>query len=84
LLKEFLQAILDFVKSLDAPICIKKIEEPKVSEEQYREQIDIIAEMAYRDAVTLTSYRPINVNGFKIIADAAWDGSIDKILDYGG
>ncbi len=84
LLKEFLQAILNFVKSLDGPTCIKEMQEPKITEEQYREKIDILAEMAYRDAVTLTSYRPADVNGFKVIADAAWDGSIDKILEFGG
>ena len=44
----------------------------------------MIAEIAYRDAVTLTSYRPVDVNAFKIIAEAAWDASIDKILAYGG
>ena len=84
LLKEFLQAIFNFVKSLDGPTCIKEIEDPKITEEQYREKIDIMAEMAYRDAVTLTSYRPASVDGFKVIADAAWDGSIDKILEFGG
>ena len=84
LLKELIQALFDFIKSLDGPTCIKEMKDPIVTEEEYKAKIDMIAEIAYRDAVTLTSYRPVDVNAFKIIAEAAWDASIDKILAYGG
>ncbi len=84
LLNEFLQAINTFIKSIGGPISVSEIEEPKITESQYREKLDILAEIAYRDAVSLTSYRPVNPASYRVIFDAAWDGSFDKILEYGG
>ena len=79
LLKEFLVAIKDFIRSIEGPSCIKELNEPTINKEEYFEKIDILADYADNDAVALTSYRPMNKNLFKKIFEYAWDG---KDIDF--
>ena len=47
---------------------------PVISKEDYFSKIDLLAEYADDDAVSLTSYRTINRKLFKNIFEYAWDG----------
>ena len=74
LYKEFLQAVKNFIVSLDGPICVKDLKNPVISKEDYFSKLDLLAEYADDDAVSLTSYRTINRKLFKTIFEYAWDG----------
>lgn len=79
LLKEFISSLEDFIVSVDGYTCVKDIKEPKISKEEYFGKIGKLVDYAINDAVTLTSYRPINEDIYKRIFEYAWDG---KIIDF--
>ena len=79
LLKEFIHSLKNFIHSVDGPTCVKDIKEPKISKEEYFGKIDKLADYAMNDAVTLTSYRPINEELYRKIFEYAWDG---EIIDF--
>lgn len=79
LLKEFLDVLKHFIHSLDAPTCVKDLNEPTIKKDDYINKIDLLAEYADDDAVSLLSYRPMTVNLYKKIFEYAWDG---KDIDF--
>lgn len=78
-LKEFIYSLKNFIHSVDGPTCVKDIKEPKISKEEYFGKIDKLADYAMNDAVTLTSYRPINEELYRKIFEYAWDG---EFIDF--
>ncbi len=72
---EFIEKIKKFIHSIDGPTCVKELENPKVKKEDYFNKIELLAEYANNDAVSLTSYRSINKEIFKKIFRCAWDGA---------
>ncbi len=74
LYKEFLQSVKDFILSLDAPICVKDLKDPIINKEEYFSKLDLLAEYADDDAVSLTSFRTVNRKIYKKIFEYAWDG----------
>jgi alcohol dehydrogenase class IV len=79
LFREFIQKIKDFIRSVDGPTCIKEIENPKISKEEYLQKLETLADYADHDAVSLTSYRAINYELYKKIYEYAWNG---KPIDF--
>ena len=79
LYKEFLQAVKNFIVSLDGPVCVKDLKDPVISKEDYFSKLDLLAEYADDDAVSLTSFRTINRKLYKTIFEYAWDG---KDIDF--
>jgi len=79
LLNELIQSIKDFIHSVDGSTCVKDIKDPKIQKEQYFGKIDKLADYALNDAVTLTTYRPINEDLYRKIFEFAWDG---RIIDF--
>ncbi|UCC19861.1 MAG: iron-containing alcohol dehydrogenase [Promethearchaeota archaeon] len=75
LLIELIQSIKNFIHSVDGPTCVKNIIGPKIEKKNYFKNIDNLANYAMNDAVTLTTYRPINEELYKKIFEYAWDGS---------
>ncbi|MFX0188471.1 MAG: iron-containing alcohol dehydrogenase [Candidatus Hodarchaeota archaeon] len=78
-LNEFLQALKDFLYSIDAPACIKDLKDPVISKEEFMEKLDLLAEYADDDASSLASNRSVNLTLFKKIFEYAWDG---KNIDF--
>jgi len=74
LFSEFLGAIKDFIQSINAPICVKDLKDPVISKEEYFEKLDLLAEYADDDAISLTSFRPINKKLYRKIFEYVWDG----------
>ncbi|MBY8987480.1 MAG: iron-containing alcohol dehydrogenase [Candidatus Lokiarchaeota archaeon] len=79
LLNEFLQAIRDFIVSLDAPVCVKDMKNPVITKEEYFDKLDLLTNYAADDAVALTSFRTMSDKLFKMIFEFAWDG---KDIDF--
>jgi alcohol dehydrogenase class IV len=74
LLSEFLQAIKDFIVSLDGPVCVKDMKDPVITKEEYYEKLDLLTNYAADDAVALTSFRTMSEKLFRTIFEYAWDG----------
>ena len=74
LLTEFLQAVRDFIVSLDAPIRVKDMKDPVITQEEYNDKLDLLTNYAADDAVALTSFRTMSEKLFKTIFEYAWDG----------
>ncbi len=79
LFKEFMQALKDFIHSLDAPTCVKDLKSPVINKEEYFDKFDLLVDYAYNDALTLFSYRAITPEIYKKIFEYAWDG---KTIDF--
>jgi len=79
LLDEFLQAIRNFIQSLDAPVCVKDMKNPVITKEEYFDKLDLLINYAADDAVSLTSFRSMSEKLFKTIFEYAWDG---KNIDF--
>jgi alcohol dehydrogenase class IV len=79
LFSEFIQALKNFINSLDGPTCVQEIKDLEVEKEEYFQKLDLLAEYADGDAVSLTSYRPIRRELFRKIYEYAWDG---KDIDF--
>ncbi|MHA1914313.1 MAG: iron-containing alcohol dehydrogenase [Promethearchaeota archaeon] len=76
LLIEFIAALNGFIHSIDGPACVKELNDPKITKEEYMEKLDLLADYANNDAVALTSYRPLNHGICKKIFEYAWEGKI--------
>ncbi|MFX1566924.1 MAG: iron-containing alcohol dehydrogenase [Promethearchaeota archaeon] len=74
LLKEFIQSLKNFISSVDGPTCVRDIKKPKITEDEYIKKLDKLVDYALNDAVTLTTYRPINEEMYRKIFEYAWDG----------
>ena len=74
LLNEFLQAIRDFIVSLDAPVRVKDMKNPVITQEDYFDKLDLLTNYAADDAVALTSFRTMSDKLFRTIFEYAWDG----------
>jgi len=74
LLNEFLQAIRDFIQSLDAPVNVKDMKNPVITKEEYFSKLDLLTNYAADDAVSLTSFRSMSEKLFKTIFEYSWDG----------
>ena len=74
LLTEFLQAIKNFIYSIDGAVCIKEIKNPTISKEEYMGKLDLLISYAETDAVDLLAPRYMNREMYKKIFEYAWDG----------
>ena len=79
LLKEFMEALKSFMHSLDAPTCVKDLKNPVINKQEYFDKLDLIADYAFNDAVSLFSYRTITPETMRKIYEYAWD---DKFIDF--
>jgi alcohol dehydrogenase class IV len=79
LLEEFIISLKNFIKSVSGPTCVKDIQNPKITKEEYYAKLDKLVEYANNDAVTLTTYRPIDQDLYRRIFEYAWDG---KMIDF--
>ncbi|MHA1196666.1 MAG: iron-containing alcohol dehydrogenase [Promethearchaeota archaeon] len=77
LLEELIFAIKDFIKSIGGATSIKEIEKPIIKQSDFENKLDLLANYAYEDGVTLFSYRPITEEIYKKLFEKAFNG--DKI-----
>ncbi|TFF96377.1 MAG: iron-containing alcohol dehydrogenase [Promethearchaeota archaeon] len=79
LLKELSNAMKTFMRSINVPTCVKEMETPKISREEYMNNLQILGDYAYNDGVTLYSNRAMNVEVYKKIFNYVYDG---KNIDF--
>jgi alcohol dehydrogenase class IV len=76
---EFRAGLIKFIRSLDAPTCVKELKNPEITKENYFAKIDLLVQYSDDDAVSLTSLRPLNSELYKKILEYAWEG---KKIDF--
>ncbi len=81
ILRELLEKLQSFMKSINIPISISEIEKPKVTREEYDEKMDILVEYAYTDATRLFSSRKITRAKIRKMFEASFEAKIDDIMD---
>jgi len=74
LLTALLQAIKDFIHSIDGAVCVKEIKDPIISKEEYMDKLDLLVQYAESDAVDLLAPRWMHKETYKKIFEYAWDG----------
>jgi len=78
-LQIILQAIKDFIRSVDGPVCVKELKNPVISQDEYLNKMEYAIDYADKDMVTLISSRPISRKQIAKIFEYAWDG---KDVDF--
>ncbi|MHA1256226.1 MAG: iron-containing alcohol dehydrogenase [Promethearchaeota archaeon] len=78
-LQIILQAIKDFIHSVDGPVCVKELKNPVISEDEYRNKMEYAIDYADKDVVSLLSSRPLSRKQIAKIFEYAWDG---KDVDF--
>jgi len=79
LFKEFMDKLKDFIHSINAPTSVRELRKPEITKVDYMSKLDLMVSYAEDDAVSLTSYRPINSDLYKKIFEYAWEG---KAIDF--
>jgi alcohol dehydrogenase class IV len=74
LLTALLQAIKDFIHSIDGAVCINEVKDPIISKDDYMDKIDLLVKYAETDAVDLLAPRWTHKETYKKIFEYAWDG----------
>jgi len=74
LLNDLLQAMKDFIHSIDGVVSIKELKNPPISKEEYMDKIDLLVKYAESDVVDLLAPRWMNTETYKKIFEYAWDG----------
>lgn len=64
---------------MGGPTCVKDLTKPIIGYEEYSDKLDILVEYAENDAVTLTSYRPIDKKLYRKLFIYAYEG---KDIDF--
>ncbi|MHA1148630.1 MAG: iron-containing alcohol dehydrogenase [Promethearchaeota archaeon] len=80
ILNELLQRLIDFMKSINAPICIKDLESPKVSKEDMDKNMDLLVDYAWNDIVTLGSSRKLDKPQIRKIYEVAYENKIEDLI----
>ncbi|MHA2036385.1 MAG: iron-containing alcohol dehydrogenase [Promethearchaeota archaeon] len=74
LLIELLQAIKNFIHSLDGAVYVKEMKNPTISKEKYFDNLDLLVQYAETDVVDLLAPRWMNKETYRKIFEYAWDG----------
>ncbi|MFX1344086.1 MAG: iron-containing alcohol dehydrogenase [Promethearchaeota archaeon] len=74
LFREFMDAVKNFIHSVDGPTCVKDLSHPPITKDEYMEKLDLLTDYAENDVVSLLSYRPLSRDLYKKIYEYAWDG----------
>lgn len=74
LLTALIQAIKDFIHSLDGAVCVKEIKNPIISKEDYMDKLDLLVQYAETDVVDLLAPRWMHKETYRKIFEYAWDG----------
>ena len=76
---EFIQAVKNFIYSLDGPLCVKDLKNPVINKKDYFKNLDLLIKYTELDAVSLLSPRHLNKDVLEKIFEYAWDG---KDIDF--
>ncbi|MFO8019773.1 MAG: iron-containing alcohol dehydrogenase [Promethearchaeia archaeon] len=79
LLTDLTNNMKEFIRSINGATAINEIERAQIKKDEYMAKLDLLAEYADNDVASLSSYRSIDVKGYRKIFEYAWDG---KNIDF--
>ena len=62
-----------FVRKVGGFASVSEFKKPEISEKDYRKAIPMMAEFALNDVAHLASYRPVKLEDYRKMYEAAWD-----------
>jgi alcohol dehydrogenase class IV len=80
-LEELLDRLQEFVRSFGFPTCVRELERPKITKEEYLLQIDQMVQYAYKDVTRLFSPRRITISQVRRLFEVGYENKIEDLLD---
>jgi len=80
-LKELLEKLREFVQSFGFPLSVRELNHPKITYEEYMQEIDQMVNYAYKDVTRLFSARRITVSQVRRLFEVGYENKIEDILD---
>jgi len=81
ILKDLLVSLLQFMEATGFPIGIKGITTPAITRDAYLEKMDTLVELSENDFTTLSAARRVDRTQYRRIALAAYDNTIDGLME---
>lgn len=80
-LKELLEKLREFAQSFGFPLSVRELKHPKISYEEYMQEIDQMVNYAYKDVTRLFSARRITTSQVRRLFEVGYENNIEDILD---
>ncbi|MFW9897140.1 MAG: iron-containing alcohol dehydrogenase, partial [Candidatus Thorarchaeota archaeon] len=81
ILRDLLVDLRNFMNSINCPLSISDIKNPKISKDEYMVQMDQMVEFAFNDYCTLSSTRRINQSQYRKILEITYENKIEDIMN---
>jgi len=81
ILKELLLSYQDFLRSIDFPLSIKEIQNPKISHEDFMKKLDQLVEYAYKDVTRLFSTRRLTPSQVRRLYLVSYENEIEDLME---
>lgn len=62
-----------FIREVNGAASVCELKQPVIKKEDYTNAIQLMSEFAVNDIAHLASYRPLKLNNYKQMFEAAWD-----------
>ncbi|MHA2038094.1 MAG: iron-containing alcohol dehydrogenase [Promethearchaeota archaeon] len=80
ILKDLLVALRKFMSTINCPLSISEIENPKISKEEYLAQMDQMVDFAFNDYCTLSSTRKISESQYRKILEITYENKLEDLM----
>lgn len=80
MLRELLESLLAFMKSVGCPSSISELEGPAISMAEYTGQMEKMVDFAYNDYCTLSASRKIDPPQYAKIFEVAWKNDLEGLM----
>jgi alcohol dehydrogenase class IV len=80
ILNELLVNLRNFMRTVNFPLSIQEIDSPKISKDEYIQQLDQMADFAFNDYCTLSSTRKINKSQYRKILEIGYENKLDDLM----
>ncbi len=81
ILKDLLERLQSFMRSIGAPISVKDNDRPKISYEDYIKNMDQMVDWAFNDVVTLFQSRKLDPPQIRRIYEIGYENKIEDIME---
>lgn len=81
ILRKLLECLREFMRSINCPLSISELEQPKISRDDYMAKIDQLVDFAFNDIDTLFSTRKIDPPQYRKIFLMSYENKIEDLMD---
>lgn len=80
ILRELLERLREFMRSINFPVSISELEQPKISKEDYIAKTDQLVDFAFNDIDTLFSTRKIDPPQYRRIIELSYENKMEDLM----